>query len=234
MVKLALLGKNISHSKSKFVYESILGKKIDFSLIESSEEEISSNISIFLDLYDGINVTAPFKKFCFELFNSLQIVNKNFKKVGSINCVSRKNGITEAHNTDFISNLILFNAIFSLKKFNQIIILGDGATSNMVSNILEMLNHKFTIFSRRQNSSIELSTLDLTKYEEGLLVVNCCSREFLFKGKLPKQSVFLDQNYQHLNNQKNISNLENVFYIDGGALLCMQAFYSLIMFKLIK
>ena len=69
------------------------------------------------------------------------------------------------------------------------------------------------------------------KNSEMMLVVNTCSRDFIFRGKVSKKILYWDLNY---NQEKNSLAFVNncLFYFDGLELLREQARYALQFYKL--
>ena len=63
MKKFGLIGHPIAHSQSPALFKAGYGGKYAYDLIEG--EDFEASYQNFLDSYDGINVTAPFKEKAF-------------------------------------------------------------------------------------------------------------------------------------------------------------------------
>ncbi len=225
-MRLALIGKNISHSKSKIVYEELLNKKIEYNLVDCKlESDIPSAKDLFLK-YDGVSITSPYKKHFVD--SAPVLIDKAFACLGAVNCLRSVNGKIEGINTDYlavkeiISDLIL--------KFGQldVVILGNGIMSNITKMCLANLGVPIQVFYRGKHGDI--STLDLSdkiflSKERTPIVINCCSRDFVFRGKLPKNSIFWDHNYDM--NSHALLVKQAIFYLDGMSLLKNQALHAL-------
>jgi len=65
MISLALLGKNISHSKSREVYEELLAEKIDYKIYDCPSPSDIPSLDAFFKKHKGLSITSPYKKFFF-------------------------------------------------------------------------------------------------------------------------------------------------------------------------
>jgi shikimate dehydrogenase len=223
MLKLALVGKNISHSKSQQMYEEILQEEVNYTLLDfQNESDIPTAKELLLE-FDGVSVTSPYKKHFIEESK----IDPECKDLNAINCLRLNNNIVEATNTDYKAvktYLATFNESSSLK----VILLGNGAMSFMTQKILRANKISFKVFSRKNNGDI--TNLDLRDHFENnndvKLVINSCSREFVFKGKLPKNSIFWDYNYNLTPHLETLPLLCEE-YIDGLSMLKSQAVHAL-------
>ena len=218
-MKLALFGKNISHSRSQEMYETIFQKKIAYDLLDyKSESDIPKDMVSFLEEnnYYGVSITSPYKKY-FAKICSHYPAGKNF--VG-INCLKVVDGKLIGTNTDYLALKLLLDK-FSCS-FKSYIILGNGIMSQVIEMIFLEKELKYQIFSRKKNGDI--STLDLSNNSNGL-IINCCSREFEFKGKISESTIFWDMNYSHKHHQSYFEKNEGQ-YLDGSSLLFEQAKYA--------
>ena len=194
MKRFGLLGKNISHSKSPEIYKEILKFPFIYKLIDCKSIDDVPTLSSLANDFDGINITAPYK----QVFLELVKIDSVATRVGAINCIGFKEKNAFATNTDFEA----FKYVYLKNKFNEIrkiILLGDGAMANMVSIALQDYGYEYKQFSRKLNG--DLNFLDyklMADYNDHkLLVINTCSREFVFNPKLKPNSstIFFDLNY---------------------------------------
>ncbi|MFI5390813.1 MAG: hypothetical protein ACHQYQ_05570, partial [Bacteriovoracales bacterium] len=131
-------------------------------------------------------------------------------------------------NTDYLA----IDKILDDFKGFKIIVLGGGVMSLITQKILEKKGLEYKVFSRKKNGPIE--GINLTKVfpseNEDILIINSTTRDFIFNGILPKNSVFLDYNYDFKPHQDFIPT-KNVRYIDGINLLKLQAKFALEFFR---
>ena len=229
MNKLALVGKDVSHSRSPEMYKKLISINIQYDLLDYQNAlEIPSASELF-KIYDGINVTSPYKK---HFLNQVKLT-PIAKKVGAINCLKKHEGKFFGENTDY-------NAIVEIlkkmqKKYGDIdvIILGDGVMSNVTKLALINLKIKFNVFSRRLTKSF--NQLNLIEYYQSSnmlpVIINTCSREYVFNGSIPKNALFWDYNYNFLQHSTFIP--DKVYkYVDGLEMLKLQAFYAVAFWSL--
>lgn len=224
MMRLGLLGKNISHSKSPLIYRQLLDVPFTYDLLDFQSEVEIPSLNDLSKKYFGINITAPYKKH----FLSQLILDENAKRIGAVNCIRFDNDKYFATNTDFDA----FKTIFLKKNYHrigEIILLGDGAMANMTKIALSDLNCRFFQFSRKTHG--DLNQIDycakLNSNSREILFVNCCSRDFTFKSQIhdqwnDKTVSFFDLNYSN-ENQKNLCVEQGFSYYDGYELLIEQA-----------
>ncbi|MCP4913863.1 MAG: hypothetical protein GY909_12190 [Oligoflexia bacterium] len=217
-MKLALIGKNISHSKSQQMYEEILNRPVDYTLLDfESEEDIPPLNKIFKEnQFTGISVTAPYKNFVFKNVKADRFATS----LEAVNCVKYFKDELLGINTDFLATLNILER--NINDYDDIVILGSGAMFRTCALALTHLKKEFIQYSRKLNGKLE--DLDLTKYRNSL-VINSCSRDFLFSGTISEDSLFWDLNYSHQHNQSYLS--DKCQYVDGIELLKLQAIYAL-------
>ncbi len=217
MKKYALIGKNISHSRSPEMYSRLIHHEFKYELLDFATEENLPSIESLKLKYDGINITAPYKR----SYYSDVVLDEAAMKTGAINCIKFKNNEAYATNTDYTA----FKRLFfqkNLQEFETIVILGDGAMAEMLKVALTDLGKKYFQYSRKKNGALEnLRIQDL--HSGQILIINCCSRNFVFKEKLLEpSSLFYDMNYSNLNQSDIFSNNPQQYY-DGLDLLFEQA-----------
>ncbi len=102
--KFGLIGHPIADSQSPVLFKKAYGGKYQYDLIEG--EDFEASYQKFLDEYQAINVTAPFKRKAFEKVVALALEGKGgvsgpcFKIKAANLLVKGPEGI-EAHNSDF-------------------------------------------------------------------------------------------------------------------------------------
>lgn len=224
MIKLGLLGKNIKHSRSQEIYEEILKEKIDYRLLDYENSETIPALEELFDDLLGLSITSPYK----QQFNSDPSLTRLFDQYPAINCIKKINSKSFVGiNTDYIAvKEILTNYINKFEKIN-VLILGDGVMASITSLALKELDVTYLTFSRKEKLA-DLNTLDyafLEKKSSQSIIINCCSRDFIFCAKIPKNVIFWDHNYNLKPHQDYLSEICN--YQDGLELLRLQALHAL-------
>jgi shikimate 5-dehydrogenase len=209
MIKLALVGQNISHSQSPQIYKALINSDYQFDLIDITNESRLPSLEELSKKYDGINITSPFKKF---YLNQVLEVEGGFKS--SINCINLKN--RKAISSDYVAAEKIYLG------FNQftgpIVLLGNGPMAEIMKDILDKNNQKYSHFSRSLGDDMQ----NLHIPEQKTLIINTCSRDFLFKQELPSDSIYWDFNYGLIEQESYFKNT-SVTYQSGQELLLEQA-----------
>lgn len=216
-LKFALIGKNISHSLSPQLYREMISFKIQYDLIDIDNISKLPTIDFLHSNYSGINITAPWK----EVY--LGYVIPEARKWQAVNCIRFVNGFPEATNTDATALLELIPELREKFAPDLWVILGDGAMAKVISIILSELGHSFRIHSRRLGDQLnQLSFVSEYKNYSKKILINACSREFIFSNKLDASWLFWDLNYAHAFHEDAFSR-QKISYVDGLDLLKTQA-----------
>lgn len=220
MYKLALIGKDISHSKSKDIYENLLEQKIIYELIDCPNENFLPKLED-LKKYDGVSITSPYKKFYVDKV----IVENEVSFLKAINCLSFKDGKFYGTNTDFNALLKILPDYFPLLNTMEVHLFGSGPMAMIVKHLLKLKGIEFFSHSRIENSF--LKNLDSPRDK---FIFNCLTRNIKLPMTLNSNDVLYDMNY------KNEQILENFRskpkYIDGLTLLEEQAKFALSFWKI--
>lgn len=171
-MKLALIGKSLSHSFSKSYFTA----KFEREYLNASYDNLEFNteselVEIWPELssqYNGFNITIPYKKILLPYLDELDI---HAERIGAINCIVIKAGKSYGYNTDFQG---FYKSVFkkSFSRNRKALILGNGGASSAVNYAIENLLKMPVDIISRDNSYISWShieTLDLADYS---LIVN--------------------------------------------------------------
>ena len=216
--KMALIGKNISHSRSKQVYEEILEKSIEYELLDYGKAADIPELKELLATYPRISITSPYKN---DIFQRVDEFRDNEFDLESVNAIKLENNKVIATNTDIKA----FDKIFSQLKRTypgQVIVLGDGNMGKMIMNYFDHYNYQYKNLSRKQK------TLDYfaQEYNDELLVINTCARDYVFNFQINEKALLWDMNYNQ-KIQKEVCEDRNIKYLDGYGLLIEQAKFAL-------
>ncbi len=214
MIKLALIGKNISHSRSPEIYQKLLKKDHRYTLLDYvTEEQIPKAVDLLKE-FSGISITSPYKT---HFLNQVEL-SSEVQILGAINCLYKEGDQIFGANTDYDAIKKLLPEQYT----NRVALLGTGAMSKLFQILFGEKKIAFDLYGRKTHGDLNL--LDYKSYS---LVINCCSREFDFTGELTTKNLFWDMNYS-LKHSGRIPN-----YLDGSELLEFQARYALEYWKLI-
>lgn len=101
MKKFGLIGDPISHSASPALFASAYGGRWPYELIEGADFEASWQR--FLDEYQAINITAPFKEDAFRKVAECGVLGNDIRVIGAINiAVKEADGKIHGYNSDYL------------------------------------------------------------------------------------------------------------------------------------
>lgn len=219
-MRLGLLGFPVTHSRSPDLYHRFLGASLtSYILYSIKSANMIPNLNYFRQHLDGLSITAPYKK---HFFHQTQCFSPLVTKLESINCIAL--GFNPAStNTDLEAVMEILQEDLKNHKLLQIILLGDGSMAQLTTLVASHLGIPLVQFSRKTSQSFsELDLSSLTKPNHQTIVINACSRNFIFRGKLTGEEIFWDYNYAFAPHLHTLPSKVK-FYRDGLSLLELQA-----------
>lgn len=104
MEKFGLIGHPIAHSASPALFAKAYGGRWQYDLID--EEVFGIAWKRFLDGYQAINITAPFKEDAFREVLACGVMDAEVREIGAINiAVKEADGIIHGYNSDYLGVL---------------------------------------------------------------------------------------------------------------------------------
>jgi shikimate 5-dehydrogenase len=215
-MKLALVGSKITHSRSPEVYQKLLGNKLtSYDLLDYDDISFVPKAHELCTKYDGINITSPYKKY---FLNEVEIRNCP-GDIPGVNCmVKSKKGII-ATNTDYLAVSEIAQGLYKIQPM-KFVILGDGVMSQVTELVLQSLNYDYEIKSRSKTKCFDQLIF------ENCIVINACSRDYVFSGEILSNVIFWDYNYNFIPHQTSLPSVCKI-YIDGYSLLELQAKFAI-------
>ncbi len=228
MIKLGLLGANISHSRSKEMYESLIGDKVDYKLIDIPlGEDVPDIKNYFGDMgLMGLSITYPYKKYFLE---KVTIENDLIKSLAAINCIEKRGDDFFATNTDYLAALHLLTHNY-LGMYSHFILLGSGNMAQVFETAFKKLKVDFVSFNRRKDGDLNKLDYQSIIKSKKTLIINTCSRQFEFSPRERIDCGFWDMNYSFEPHQKLEQN--GLVYHEGLDLLLEQAKFALKFWKM--
>ena len=150
MKKFGLIGHPIAHSLSPALFKAAYSGKYRYDLIEGDDFEAS--YQRFLDEYDGINVTAPFKEmaFCKAGHQSPGCLGTGAANI----LIKGKDGITEASNSDITGVIGALSTNTDLRLTNtKALVVGCGGAAMAAAYALCSLGYSTTIINRNEQKA---------------------------------------------------------------------------------
>lgn len=223
MIKLGLLGANISHSRSQEMYESLLGKKVNYNLVDILNAEDVPSLPELFEKYElqGLSITYPYKK---HYLGDVIIEDKFIKGLDAINCVHLSGDTFYATNTDYLAALELMSKKYMLK-YSSFIILGSGNMAKVFGAVVSKLGLNVKFFSRAKDGDLNNLEYSSIIENDNTLIINTCSRDYKFQPKKDVLAGFWDMNYSFQPHQK--LDQRGLVYHEGIDLLREQAKFAL-------
>jgi shikimate dehydrogenase len=219
-MRLALIGRSVQHSRSPELYREIIGAHITYDLLDYANADEIPALQDLSAKYDGINITSPYKE---HFLKEVEILDPRVSKLGAINTITFDGPRSLATNTDVVAVEAILKAYQQKFPSLFVILLGSGVMARLTKIVCEELGQPFLQLSRAEGSNMQ--QLDLSRYHERaqqILVINACSRQYTFSGKLAADFIFWDYNYHFLPHQNTLPSLIKE-YQDGQDMLRLQA-----------
>lgn len=162
MMKFGLLGEKLSHSWSPLIHDIIYKKyniNASYELLECCEDELGKYVDLLRNgVYNGLNVTIPYKK---TIMKYLDKIDDLAKEIGSVNTVYYKDGMVIGTNTDYAGfkmELEYYNIDCCGK---DAYVLGTGGASLSIKKVLFDLGANVVCVSRNpKGNEISYANLD--------------------------------------------------------------------------
>ena len=95
MKRFGLIGHPVAGSLSPRLFEAAYGGRYSYDLLEGADFSVSWQR--FLDGYDGINITAPFKQ---DAFRAVDVLSEDARRCGAVNLAVKTADGLAGFNTD--------------------------------------------------------------------------------------------------------------------------------------
>ena len=147
--KYGLIGDPIKHSLSPALFRAGFGGLYDYDLIEGKDFEKS--YETFLNEYDAVNVTAPFKE---KACSKAEITSPECKVIGACNVLKKtKDGILAA-NTDYLGIMKTLLSYHNTEKIKSItMVVGCGGAGKAAAYAARILGNDVIILNRDINKA---------------------------------------------------------------------------------
>ncbi len=248
MHHFSVIGNPIAHSKSPILFNSIFNQlKIDAhyksDLLINNDDVREYIASHNTKTIKGINITMPFKEYCFSLVDDKDKIAETTK---SINCIHFKNNKTIGYNNDYYGfiKLIESNQI-KITDTNNIIIGSGGSARTIIFALIEKKAKSIHILSRNLKTATNIieefksyaKNINLQIWNPSNTLQNCnlinCSpiglsiqinNTILSQLTAKRYESIIDINY---NIQKDYFNFNSNKKVDGKSMFIYQALKSL-------
>ena len=134
MKKFGLIGHPIAHSLSPALFKAAYDGKYAYDLIEG--EDFESSYRRFIEEYDAINVTAPFKE---AAFAKADILSEECASTGATNLLVKTPEGIKAYNSDFLGVRMWLSEVTEDLKGVKILIVGLGGAGKAAAAAAESL-----------------------------------------------------------------------------------------------
>lgn len=134
MKKFGLIGHPIAHSLSPALFKAAYDGKYAYDLIEG--EDFDTSYRRFIEEYDAINVTAPFKE---AAFAKADILSEECASTGATNLLVKTPEGIKAYNSDFLGVRMWLSEVTEDLKGVKILIVGLGGAGKAAAAAAESL-----------------------------------------------------------------------------------------------
>ncbi len=220
-MRLGLLGYPIGHSRSPELYRRLLGAGLDsYELFSYDAPAAVPPLAFFRDRVDGLSITAPYKR---HFLGQIEVPDRRVADLGSVNTLAFLPDRVLGTNTDLVAVVEILGNYRAAHPNLSLVLLGDGAMAKVTVAVAASLGIPLRQFSRKTYP--ELARLDvaaLARPGYQTIVINSCSRGFVFRGPVSGDEIFWDYNYALPPHAEALPGLVKA-YDDGREMLERQA-----------
>lgn len=164
MAKYGLIGHPIAHSKSPALFGAAYNGQKQYDLIEG--EDFEQSWQKFIEEYQAINITAPFKE---KAFAKADILTPEVVEIGATNlCIKTPEGI-KAYNSDYLG---VREIIKGLEGVRKVVVVGFGGAGKAAAAAARSLGLQTTVCNRtaKADGILPLECLDGAVCDADLLI----------------------------------------------------------------
>ena len=186
-MKLGLIGKKLSHSKSPEIHQRLFGlQHIDgtYSLLEIQPDSIETILSkLYHDGYEGINVTIPYK---IDIMPFLTKISQEAVSIGAVNTIHLTDQGFFGFNTDYSGfSRSLDHAGIRIQDTDCVVLGTGGAARAIIQSLFDKGAASIIVVSRHPRSKPafckfleqiggrEIDYDELARLQTGGVLVNC-------------------------------------------------------------
>ncbi len=148
ILRLALIGKDVSASTSHLAHTFILGKfgyGCQYEKISISAEELDTTVRRLLGDFDGFSVTIPYKRDIMEYLDEVVGDAFAFSAVNTVQCATRK-----GYNTDGEGFVLMLRLAGVDVKGKKVLVLGGGGAGRSTAAALKGCGAEVSVYQRNQ------------------------------------------------------------------------------------
>lgn len=220
-MRLGLLGYPVKHSRSPELYRKFLGPELtSYELFSCERKEDIPTLETFRKSFDGLNITSPYKE---HFVGEIEIPSPLVRSLGAVNTLAFVGDKTFGSNTDLVAIVEILKNYKRDYGDIKILLLGDGVMARVTRLVADDLGIPLIQFSRRMTTNF--SNIDLRKYQDNdfqNIIINSCSREFVFNGQVSGDEIFWDYNYAFSPHETALPGMVKLYH-DGQEMLELQA-----------
>ncbi len=150
MKRFGLIGHPVAGSFSPKLFEAAYGGRYPYDLIEGAE--FGASWQRFLDEYDGINITAPFKEFAFRAVDAL---SDDARLCGAVNLAVKTPAGIVGYNTD-VAGVVLAVREAGLP-VSEALVVGCGGAGRAAAVAALRLGCRVTLANRTPSRAASLA-----------------------------------------------------------------------------
>lgn len=220
-MRLGLLGYPVQHSRSPELYRRFLGNELtSYELFSCEKKADIPSLETFRNSLDGLNITSPYKE---HFVGQIEIPSTLVRSLGAVNTLAFVGEKTFGTNTDLVAIVEILKNYKHDYESIKIILLGDGVMARVTRLVADDLGIPVLQFSRKLTK--DFPGIDLRAYHQHdvqNIIINSCSREFVFNGQVSGEEIFWDYNYAFAPHENSLPGMIKL-YQDGQEMLERQA-----------
>jgi shikimate 5-dehydrogenase len=162
-MKFGLIGHPINHSQSPALFAAAYpGGEHSYELIE--EPDFDKAYSRFVDGYDAVNVTTPFKELAAA---RADVVNDVVKACGASNLLKKEGGKVYAYNTDYLG----VRRVIEERDFKgDVLVVGCGGAAKAAALAAADAGHNVFVANRDEQRAVSFVAANIGRSGSALLL----------------------------------------------------------------
>jgi 3-dehydroquinate dehydratase/shikimate dehydrogenase len=141
MKRFGLIGHPVAGSLSPRLFEAAYGGRYPYDLLEG--DRFADSWQRFLDGYDGINITAPFKQ---DAFRAVDVLSEDARRCGAVNLAVKTPDGVAGYNTD-VDGVVLAVQETGLP-VSEALVVGCGGAGRAAAVAAQRLGCRVTLANR--------------------------------------------------------------------------------------